>query len=75
MIAISRSLARQVRAVLRRCGGRNAGTYKRWLVFQTDNSGLSVRLGDTEVSAEFHQPGSYAAETLNLPFFVTATPL
>lgn len=73
MIAISRSLARQLRAVLRRCAGRNAGTFKRWLVFQTDSTGLRVQLADTEVSAEFRQAGSYAAETVTLPLDALAS--
>src|SRR3954464_6051901 len=65
---IARSLARQVRAVLRRAGikstPRDSGP---WVFFQTGPQGLSIRARSQEVAVEYHQAGELPVEQLRVP--------
>ena len=65
---ITRSLARQLRAVFRRAGikstPRDSGP---WVFFQTGPQGLSTRARSHEVAIEYHQAGDLPVEQLRVP--------
>ena len=65
---ITRSLARQLRVVLRRAGikstPRDSGP---WVYFQTDTQGLSIQARSREVAIQYHQPGELPVEQLRVP--------
>ncbi len=65
---ITRSLARQLRAVFRRAGikssPRDSGP---WVFFQAGPQGLSIRARSREAAIEYHQPGDLPAEQLRVP--------
>jgi hypothetical protein len=66
MIQITRSLARQLRAVFRRLGRRSAGT-RPVVSFHAGADGLRARLHLQEVVATYHQPGDSSPEVITLP--------
>jgi hypothetical protein len=68
VIEITRPLARQLRAVLRKCAppGSPRGSRPR-LTLHCDGKGLRVRAHHTEVLLEYHQPGPRPPETITLP--------
>ncbi|MBM4072143.1 MAG: hypothetical protein FJ271_24935 [Planctomycetes bacterium] len=66
MISITRSLARQVRAVFRRLVRRCLGP-RPLVSFQGTSQGLRVRLHGSAIAAEYHLPGSHGDEVIVLP--------
>jgi hypothetical protein len=71
LIPISRSLARQLRAVFRRLAGRSAPIHP-VLSLHAGKDGIRIRLHNADIAAEFHQAGSYAEEVLTLPLAALA---
>ena len=68
MIEITRRLARQLRAVLRKAVPPGAGRVPRPpLVLHADPDGLRVRAQVPDVAVEYHQPGPRPPNTLALP--------
>jgi hypothetical protein len=68
MIVLSRLLARQLRAVLRRCVPAGAGRApKPLLLLQADEYGLRIQAQQPEVALEFHRTGNYNPENMFLP--------
>jgi hypothetical protein len=68
MIEITRSLARQLRAVLRKASCAGALRSQRPpLVFHAGPDGLCVRAHGVEVAAEFRLPGARPAAVVSLP--------
>ena len=58
MIQITRSLARHVRAVFRHLARKSPGASDPAVSFETGPDGLHVRLHNTEITAEFREPGT-----------------
>jgi hypothetical protein len=67
VIQIPRSLAQQVRAVFRRLARKSTLTFDPVVSFEAGPEGLHVRLHNTEVTAEFHQPGALARDSVTIP--------
>jgi hypothetical protein len=67
VIEISRSLARNLWAVLRRCIRKPYGSQPPTIEFLADADGLRVRVTHHEVAAEYRQPDPRPADTLRLP--------
>lgn len=67
MIEFSRSVARHVWAVFRRCVKKPYGSTPPMVEFAADAEGLCVRVAHHEVAAEYHLPGSFKAEPICLP--------
>src|SRR5690606_29914999 len=68
MIQITRSLARQLRAVFRKAVPPGSGRGPRPpLMFHADREGLRVRSHHPEVAVEFHLPGTYPVDRIALP--------
>src|SRR5258707_760671 len=65
MIEITRLLARQFRAVLRKVTLRNATRHSHPVVtFTADNNGLRVRSIHADVAVEYRQPGAFTPDSL-----------
>jgi len=69
---VTRMLARQLRAVLRRCVPRGQGGYRPRLAFLAGPDGLRIQLIETEVSAEYYVRGSFPPSVLALPLELLA---
>src|SRR5262249_4325450 len=68
VIEMTRRLARQLRAVLRKAVPSGAGRVPRPpLVLHADREGLRVRAHQRDIAVEYQQPGSSPDETLALP--------
>ena len=63
---ISRSLARQLRAVFRRLVDKHAAL-RPLLSFDANHDGLRIRLHRTQIAVEYRLPGSFSAEAFLLP--------
>ena len=68
MITLTRALARQLRAVLRKSIPLGSGRGSRPpLSLHADGSGLRVRAQHAEVAVEFHQSGVRTADVITIP--------
>src|ERR1700722_17254893 len=67
MIAISRRLAKQLRAVVRRAIVNRANQALPVIVLQTGQAGLRIQVSDPELSFEYREAGSLADERILLP--------
>ncbi len=67
MITITRSLARQVRAVFRRAGIKPLGSCGPQAQAQTGPDGLRIRAMTPDTAVEYHQPGALEPEELSVP--------
>lgn len=68
MIQITRSLARQLRAIIRKSVLVGASRYAlQSVALRTDEQGLRIRVPGPEVAVEYHQPGALPPETICLP--------
>ena len=67
MIQIRRSLARQLRAVFRRTVSKSSPV-RPLISFQAGDLGRSIRLHQTDIAAEFCEPGQWPVENLAIPF-------
>lgn len=68
MITITRSLARQFRALLRKARlGKIAGQPDALLSITTGDDGLRLRVAGADVAIEYHRPGSFQSENFLLP--------
>jgi hypothetical protein len=67
MIEISRSLARQLRAVFRRIASRGTTIGQPTIVLQAGSDGLDIRLPGWDFAVAYHRPGNFASEELALP--------
>jgi hypothetical protein len=68
LIAITRNMARQVRAVFRRALNITPRGCSWPLTFQTGPDGLRVRSRSSDAAVEYHLPGDHPVEQINLPF-------
>jgi hypothetical protein len=68
LIAITRLLARQLRAVFRRVGIRRGGSSAAWVVFLAEANLLRVRLAMPNVAVEHQVAGDFPAEQVILPY-------
>ena len=66
MITISRSLARQLRAVFRRAGLKPRGTLSPPVSFVAGAEGLRIRAMSPDVAVEYHLPGEYPVDELTV---------
>ena len=66
MITITRSLARQLRAVFRRAGLKPRGTLGPPVLFKAGPEGLRIRAMMPDVAIEYHLPGEYPADELTV---------
>ena len=68
MIAITRALAQQLRAVLRKSVfARTPKGLRPPVVLHAGRDGLRVRAHNHDMAVEYHRPGSHAADVLALP--------
>ena len=67
MIAISRRLAKQLRAVVRRAILNRPNQASPIIVLQTAQAGLCIQVSDPELSFEYREAGSLADERILLP--------
>src|ERR1043165_3976346 len=68
MIAIPRTFAKQLRAVLRKAAPNGSvRTYKPPLSFHAENGVLRIRAHHEAVAVECRVPGTWPAESLTLP--------
>ena len=68
MISITRSLARQLRAVFRRAGLKPQGdNYGPRAVFQTGPDGLRVWSMNVDAAIQYHEPGQFETAEFHLP--------
>ncbi len=68
MIAITRNLARQVRAVFRRALNITPRGRSMAVSFQTGPDGLRIRALSWDAAVEYHVPGDHTIEQADLPF-------
>ncbi len=74
MITITRSLARLLRAVLRKAGlGRVESQADAFVHVATDNSGQRLRVAGPEVGIEYRQHGEFPTTNFVLPIEILAT--
>ena len=67
MIAISRRLAKQLRAIVRRAMVNRPNQASPVIVLQTGQAGLRIQVSDPELSFEYREAGSLADERILLP--------
>jgi hypothetical protein len=67
MITISRSLARKLRAVLRRAGFKPRGGLAPPVAFHAGPDGLQIRSMAADIAVEYRVPGAFSAEELTVP--------
>ncbi len=73
MVTITRSLARLLRAVLRKAGlGKSGSQPDAFVHVSTDNEGLRLRVAGPEVAVEYRQSGEFGTATFVLPVEVLA---
>src|SRR5688500_18784546 len=72
LIEISRSLARQVRSVVRKSIVNSRRDPSLAVLFRADRSGLVIRAGNADVVVEYRQAGSPAPDELMLPLAALA---
>ncbi len=70
---ITRSLARLLRAVLRKTGlGKSGSQPDAFVHVSADNEGLRLRVAGPEVAVEYRQPGEFGTAAFMLPVEVLA---
>jgi hypothetical protein len=67
VIEISRSLARHVWTVIRRCFRKPYGSHPPAVELLAGSEGLRVRVAHHEVATEYRQPDPRPTDTLRLP--------
>ncbi len=68
MVMITRSLARLLRAVLRKTGlGKSGSQPDAFVHVSADNEGLRLRVAGPEVAVEYRQPGEFGTAAFMLP--------
>ncbi len=74
MVTITRSLARLLRAILRKAGlGKSGSQSDAFVHVSANNEGLRLRVAGPEVAVEYRQPGEFTSAEFMLPVEVLAT--